>query len=139
MPPYCGPAEGLTFIHLSVLTLKEMTRTALDVEILESLVAGPRPVATLIGKHPRATVYRHVAKLRAEALIAPSRPGYPLTSVVQRLLADHESRVFSDGLRRVYPPLGEVPTPQHVALLELIFAAVASASIRNRMIATPAS
>src|SRR5439155_8738763 len=105
--------------------IKQMARTALDMEILEGLVAAPRPVATLIGQHPRATVYRRVAKLRAEGLIAPSRRGYTLTSVAHRVLADHESRVFSDGLRRVYPPLGEVPTPQHVALLELIFAAVA--------------
>src|SRR5438552_1507380 len=99
---------GLTFIRRSVLTLKQMARTALDMEILEGLVAAPRPVATLIGQHPRATVYRHVAKLRSEGLIAPSRHGYALTSVGQRVLADHEVRVFRNGLSDVYPPLGAV-------------------------------
>jgi hypothetical protein len=102
-----------------------MNLTALDGEILELLSAGPRPVAALIGKHPRATVYRRVAILRDDGFIARSRRGYILTSVGERAVAEREAQVFTDGLRAVYPPLREMPTHEHAALFELMIAAIA--------------
>jgi hypothetical protein len=98
---------------------------ALDTEILEALASGPHPVSALIGTHPRATVYRRVAVLRAEGFIARSQRGYTLTSVGEHALAEHDAQVFTDGLGGFYPPLREVPTPQYAALFELILGAVA--------------
>src|SRR5947207_15216374 len=101
-----------------------MTRIPLDAEILQLLAAGPRAVAALIGQHPRATVYRRVKQLCAEGVIARSPHGYSLTSVGERLVVERDAQVFMDGLRTVFTPLCEVPTPQHEALVELILAAV---------------
>src|SRR5258708_2697110 len=102
-----------------------MTLSPLDAEILEALAAGLQPVAALIGTHPRATVYRRVATLRDQGLVARSQRGYTLTSVGERARAEHEAQVFTEGLSRIYPPLREMPTPQYAALFELILSAVA--------------
>lgn len=108
-----------------MVALKPVALTAVDLDILQALAGGVRPVKDFTGKHPRATVYRRLRKLCAEGLVARSSLGFTLTSVGERMLAEREAEVLSEGLRAVYAPLGEVPAPQHVAFIELVLAAVA--------------
>ncbi|MBI4179166.1 hypothetical protein HY522_07080 [bacterium] len=96
-----------------------------DWALLEFLAQGARPIAGLLSRYPKGTVYRRLRGLRAEGLIATSPQGYALTSTGERALAERDAQVFIEGLGEAYPPLRDVPTPQHRAWLELALAALA--------------
>lgn len=95
-----------------------------DWTVLEYLSTEPRSVATLIGPLPRGSLYRHLGHLRAAGLVVKAGRGYALTSTGLARRADREQGQAWEAMSRVYPPLGEVPTPQHRALLELLLAAI---------------
>mgnify|MGYP001609212729 CR=1 FL=1 len=97
--------------------------TATDWAILEFLSRDPSPVGPLLASHPKATVYKRLAALRDQGLVAKRGRGYLLTSAGAQVKAEREAEGVAGGLTDVYPPLREVPTPPHRAMLELAFAA----------------
>src|SRR5712691_7618900 len=98
--------------------------TATDWAILEFLSRDPSPVSPLLASHPKATVYKRLVALRDQGLVTKRGRGYLLTSAGEQVKGEREAESVTGGLISVYPPLREVPTPLHRAMLELAFAAI---------------
>lgn len=98
--------------------------TATDWAILDFLSEAPKPIRPLLAIYAKATVYHRLRALRTQGLVAKHGTAYALTSAGQQVKAEREAEIFSEGLAQAYPPLRDVPTPQHRAMLELAIAAV---------------
>lgn len=98
--------------------------TPTDWAVLEFLSEDPKPIRSLLAKYPKATTYHRLRVLQAQGLVAKHGTTYALTSAGRRLKADRDVEISSEGLTRIYPPLRDVPTPQHRAMLELALAAL---------------
>src|SRR5713101_5126824 len=98
--------------------------TATDWAILEFLSREPSPVGPLLASHPKATVYKRLVALRDQGRVAKRGRGYLLTSAGEQVQGERDAESVAGGLLSVYPPLREVPTPLHRAMLELAFATV---------------
>ncbi len=98
--------------------------TPTDWAILEFLSEDAKPIRSLLAKYPKATTYHRLRVLQRRGLVAKHGSTYALTSAGQRLKADRDVEISAEGLTRVYSPLGDVPTPQHRAMLELALAAL---------------
>lgn len=98
--------------------------TATDWVVLEFLSAHPQPVRGLIGIYPKATVYARLHALQEKGLVAKKGTQYLLTSAGLQVKAEHDGGPVLDGLDKVYPPLREVPSRPHRAMVELIISAL---------------
>jgi len=98
--------------------------TPVDRAILSFLTREPRPIRDLLAQYPKATLYRRLRALRSRGLIAKHGARYALTSAGEQAKASAEGPAFANSLGAVYPPLGEIPTPQHRAMVELSLAAL---------------
>ena len=87
--------------------------------ILEFLSAHPQPIRTLVDLYPKATIYARLRALQAAGLVAKRGRQYLLTTAGLQAKAAHDGGHAFDGLAEAYPPLREVPSPQHRALVEL--------------------
>ncbi len=99
--------------------------TSTDWLLLEFLSVEPKPIRDLLRTLPRGTVYRRLAGLLSRGLVVKHGTAYALTSAGQRFKAEHVRHAAWDGLTGAYPPLDQVPTAYHRALLELALAALA--------------
>ena len=93
--------------------------TTTDGAILEFLSAHPQPIRPLVDRYPKATIYARLRALRADGLVAKRGRQYLVTTAGLQAKAVHEGGQAFDGLMEAYPPLREVPSPQHRALAEL--------------------
>ncbi|HZP39430.1 MAG TPA: hypothetical protein VFE48_23305 [Methylomirabilota bacterium] len=93
--------------------------TTTDGAILEFLSIHPQPIRTLVDRYPKATIYARLRVLQAGGLVAKRGRQYLLTTAGLQAKAAHEGGQAFDGLVEAYPPLREVPSPQHRALAEL--------------------
>lgn len=98
--------------------------TVTDWAVLDFLSVDRKPIRPLLARYPKATIYHRLRVLQVQGLVAKHGTEYALTSAGQQVKADRETEIFSEGLMRVYPPLRDVPTPQHRAMLELALAAL---------------
>ncbi len=93
--------------------------TTTERAILAFLSAHPQPIRTLVDRYPKATIYARLRALQAGGLVAKRGRQYLLTTAGLQAKAAHEGGHAFDGLVEAYPPLREVPSPQHRALIEL--------------------
>ncbi len=93
--------------------------TTTDWAILAFLSAHPQPIRSLVDRYPKATIYARLRALLAGGLVAKRGRQYLLTTAGLEAKAAHEGGQAFDGLMEAYPPLREVPSPQHRALAEL--------------------
>ena len=98
--------------------------TTTDWAILEFLSAHPQPLRPLVDRYPKATIYARLRALRAGGLVGKRGQQYLLTTAGLQAKAAHEGGQAFDGLVEAYPPLREVPSPQHRALAELAIGAL---------------
>ncbi len=99
------------------------TLSAADWPILQFLSSDPQPIRNLLATHPKGTVYRRLRVLQGGGLVVKRGTEYALTTAGEQAKAEEEAGTLIEGLTNIYPPLREVPTPQHRALLELGLAA----------------
>lgn len=92
--------------------------------ILAFLSAHPQPIRTLVDLYPKATIYARLRALQAAGFVAKRGRQYLLTTAGLQAKAAHEGGHAFDGLVEAYPPLREVPSPQHRALGELAIGAL---------------
>lgn len=83
-----------------------------------------RPLKPLQERIPSGTLYRHVKRLVRLGWLQKEGGLYQTTAAGGRQLAESQSDRRWDALERIYPPLADVPTPAHRAMIELILAAV---------------
>jgi hypothetical protein len=93
--------------------------TTTDWAILDFLSAHPQPIRSLVDRYPKATIYARLRALLAAGLVAKRGRQYLLTTAGLQATAAHDGGQAFDGLVEAYPPLREVPSPQHQALAEL--------------------
>jgi len=93
--------------------------TTTDGAILAFLSAHPQPIRTLVDRYPKATIYSRLRALQAGGLVAKRGRQYLLTTAGLQAKAAREGGQAFDGLVEAYPPLRELPSPQHRALAEL--------------------
>src|SRR5258708_22464801 len=98
--------------------------TTTDWAILAFLSAHPQPIRSLVDRYPKATIYARLRALLAGGLVAKRGRQYLLTTAGLEAKAAHEGGQAFDGLMEAYPPLREVPSPQHRALAALEIAAL---------------
>jgi len=96
----------------------------IDRQILEFSLDGFRPLKPLARSIPSGTLYRHVSRLVRLAWLKKEGNLYWTTEAGRHQLAEVASGQQWDALTQAYPPLGQVPTPVHRALIELIWAAI---------------
>jgi hypothetical protein len=91
---------------------------------------GVQPLLRIV---PRATLYRHLAKLSDEGSLSQRGRTYRTTAEGLRRLAAVESTMDWQVFDRLFPPLQGVPSVQHRAMIELILAAIVArrASLRD--------
>jgi len=97
--------------------------TSADRVILDFLAQDPRPIHKLLATYPRSTVYHRLTVLRGRGLVVKRGAEYALTTAGQQVKTQREAETGSDALLEIYPPLRELPSPQHRAVAELSFAA----------------
>lgn len=97
--------------------------TDVDGAILDYLGLDPKPIHKLVEMYPRSTVYHRLSVLRGRGLVVKRDAGYALTTAGQQVKTQREAETGSDALLEIYPPLRELPSPQHRAVAELSFAA----------------
>ncbi len=85
----------------------------------------------LLKNAARASVYRHVGSLLNAGLLAKRGRAYCATEQGKRRLAELTSRMDWNIWDRIYPPMQDVPTPQHRAGIELTTAAVVARQADN--------
>ena len=85
---------------------------------------SPQPVRDLLQHCSRGSLYRHLGKLLKAGAVRRIGRTYVTTSEGVRWMADAEAHLEWNVLEPCYPPLAEVPTEHHKALLQLIAAAV---------------
>ncbi len=96
----------------------------IDRAILESCRDEFQPLKPLLEQVPKGTLYRHAKRLVRLGWLRKEGGRYRTTDAGGRQLAESQRGRRWDALERIYPPLVEVPTPVHRAMIELIFAAV---------------
>jgi hypothetical protein len=96
---------------------------AIDRQILEYCRDGFRPLKPLIGPIASGTVYRHARRLGALGWLRKEGALYRTTDAGLRELDALSTRKPPDPLVTLYPPLAEVPTAVHRAVVALILAA----------------
>lgn len=99
---------------------------AIDRQILEFCRDGFRPLKPLIGPIASGTVYRHARRLGALGWLRKEGAFYRTTDAGLRELDALSTRRPADPLVALYPPLAQVPTDVHRALIALILAAAAA-------------
>ena len=82
---------------------------------------GVQPLLRVV---PRATLYRHLAKLSEEGSLSQRGRTYRTTAEGLRRLAAVESTMDWQVFDGLFPPLQGVPSVQHRAIIELILAAI---------------
>lgn len=97
---------------------------AIDRTILEFCGGEFRPLRPLRGKIASGSLYRHAGRLIRLGWLQKEGSFYRASEAGLRQLAEAASGRQWDGVERLYPPLGLVPTPAHRAMIELILAAV---------------
>ncbi len=81
-------------------------------------------------KHvPQGTLYRHVSKLLTAGFLAKRGRTYSTTEQGKRQLVEWTSRFDWNIWDGIYPPMRNVPTSQHRAVIELTTAAVAARQV----------
>ena len=103
-----------------------------DCRIIKFLSNGPRPLAGLRGEMPVGTLYRHINRLLREGYITRRGSQYQATERGLALLEEVGGEEDWGGLVGLYPPLREVPTGHHRAMIELILAAVVARRYEGR-------
>jgi hypothetical protein len=98
--------------------------TATDWAVIEFLSAAPQLIRELLGMHPKATVYARLRALQAKGFVAKKGSRYLLTSAGLQIRVQREGAAALDGLSKVYPALGQTPSPQHRAVIELAISAL---------------
>jgi hypothetical protein len=93
--------------------------TPADRAVIEFLSSSPRPIRELLRAYPKATIYARLRALQGAGLVAKRGSQYLLTTAGLQVKAAHDGGRPFDGLVEAYPPLREVPSPQHRALAEL--------------------
>jgi len=93
--------------------------TPADRAVIEFLSSSPRPIRELLRAYPKATIYARLRALQGAGLVAKRGSQYLLPTAGLQVKAAHDGGRPFDGLVEAYPPLREVPSPQHRALLEL--------------------
>ena len=96
---------------------------AIDRQILEFCRDGFRPLKPLIGSIASGTVYRHARRLCALGWLRKEGALYRTTDAGLRELDAISTRRPPDPLVALYPPLAQVPTAVHRALIALVLAA----------------
>lgn len=96
---------------------------AVDRQILEFCRDGFRPLKPLTGPIASGTVYRHARRLGALGWLRKEGALYRATEAGLRELDALSTRQPPDPLVTLYPPLAEVPTAVHRALVALVLAA----------------
>lgn len=96
---------------------------AIDRQILEFCRDGFRPLKPLIGPIASGTVYRHARRLGALGWLRKEGALYCTTDAGLRELNGVNAFQPPDPLVALYPPLAQVPTAGHRALIALILAA----------------
>lgn len=96
---------------------------AIDRQLLEFCRNRFRPLKPLIGPIASGTVYRHARRLAALGWLQKESALYRTTDAGLRELEAVSTRRPPDPLVALYPPLAQVPTAVHRALIALIFAA----------------
>jgi hypothetical protein len=99
---------------------------AIDRQILEFCRDGFRRLKPLIGPIASGTVYRHARRLGALGWLRKEGALYCTTDAGLRELNGVNSFQPPDPLVALYPPLAQVPTAVHRALIALILAATAA-------------
>jgi DNA-binding PadR family transcriptional regulator len=79
----------------------------------------------LLSSVARGTLYRHIGNLVSAGWLAKRGRTYRTTEQGKRRLAELTSCMDWSVWDRIYPPMQQVPTPQHRAAIELTTAAVA--------------
>lgn len=79
----------------------------------------------------RGTLYRHITKLVNGRLLEKRGRAYRTTEHGKRRLEELVCHMDWKIWDRIYPPMGDVPTPQHRAGIELTTAAVVARQIDN--------
>ncbi len=98
--------------------------TTTERAILAFLSAHPQLIRTLVDRYPKATIYARLRSLQAGGLVAKRGRQYLLTTAGLQAKAAHEGGHAFDGLVEAYPPLREVPSAQHRALVDLALGAL---------------
>ncbi len=96
---------------------------AIDRQILEFCRDGFQPLKPLIGPIASGTVYRHARRLGALGWLRKEGALYRTTDAGLRELNAVSTRQPPDPLIALYPPLAQVPTAVHRALVALVLAA----------------
>ena len=96
---------------------------AIDRQILEYCRNGFRPLKPLIGPIASGTVYRHARRLGALGWLRKESALYCTTEAGLRELDAVSTPLEPDPFVTLYPPLAEVPTAAHRAVITLILAA----------------
>jgi hypothetical protein len=96
---------------------------AIDRQILEFCRDGFQPLKPLIGPIASGTVYRHARRLGALGWLRKEGALYRTTDAGRRELDAVSTRQPPDPLVALYPPLAQVPTVVHRALVALVLAA----------------
>ena len=96
---------------------------AIDRQILEFCRDGFRLLKPLIGPIASGTVYRHARRLGALGWLRKEGALYRTTDAGLRELEARSTGQPPEPLVRLYPPLAQVPTAVHRAVIALILAA----------------
>ncbi len=96
----------------------------IDRAILECCRDEFRPLKPLLEQVPKGTLYRHAKRLVRLGWLRKEGGRYRTTEAGRRQVAESQRGRGWNALERIYPPLAEVPTPVHRAMIEQILAAV---------------
>jgi len=143
--PYCITQAARPFIKASVdiggmVSKKKGTwdpksqNTMRAIAVLEYCQAGFKSITALIDTvAPRSSLYRFVALLLRDGLLESNgREEYRTTAAGLALLAKTKGGA-PEGLVHFYPPLAQVPTAQHRAVIELVIAAMIARKFELRV------
>lgn len=95
----------------------------IDRAILEFSATDFRRLKDLRADIPGGTLYRHAKRLIKIGWLERQGPLYRATNAGRRNLLEHQEGRWNQ-LEQFYPPLALIPTEEHRALVELIFAGV---------------
>src|SRR5262249_20666412 len=96
--------------------------TPIDRAILEFCATELRRLKDLRDDIPGGSLYRHAKRLIKIGWLERQGPLYRATAAGRRNLVENQLERWNQ-LDPFYPPLAHVPTEEHRALIELIFAA----------------
>jgi hypothetical protein len=105
---------------------------AVDRAILEHCLADFRALKPLKAHASSGALYRHVGRLVGLGWLEKRGSLYRTTIAGHRQLAEAQAGRSWAALERLYPPLAQVPTSVHRALIEVILAAVVARQNETR-------